>query len=85
MVTERKTRHILHVEERDLSSHGLLEALNAIAAHAEIFQYYQKDELEALVGNLRQLQGTLLVADLTNAQMMDQIRQAVKDDFSIII
>ena len=28
---------VLHIEERDLASVGMLEALNAIAAHSDIF------------------------------------------------
>ena len=37
-------RHVLHVEERDIASVGLLEALDAIAAHNDIFLYYSKEE-----------------------------------------
>ena len=39
-----KVRHVLHVEERDISSVGLLEALDAIAAHNETFLYFTKEE-----------------------------------------
>ena len=35
LIDEKRT--ILHVEERDLTSSGMLEALNAIAAHSDIF------------------------------------------------
>ena len=37
VVNNRKTRQVLHVEERDLSTKDLLWALDAIAAHCEIF------------------------------------------------
>ena len=53
VMANRKVHQVLHVEERDLSTKELLEALDAIAAHNDIFQYYSKEELESMVGNLR--------------------------------
>ena len=35
LVEDKRT--VLHVEERDLTSAGILDALNAIAAHSDIF------------------------------------------------
>ena len=35
LVEDKRT--VLHIEERDLTSSGMLEALNAIAAHSDIF------------------------------------------------
>ena len=54
VMTMQRTRHVLHVEQRDVSSKELLMALNALAAHAEIFQYFTKEELDYLVNARRQ-------------------------------
>lgn len=85
VVSNPKTRHVLHVEERDLSTKDLLEALDAIAAHNELFQFYQKEELESMVSVLRQVHGSLLVNDKTNAQMIDQMRTMICEDLTILI
>lgn len=61
---------MLHIEERDISSKELLDALDALAAHYEILQYYTKEELEIMQNNLRETQGQLY-ADRTNAQITD--------------
>ena len=70
----KKSKKVLHVEERDLSSEGLLEALNSIAAHNEIFLYYTKEETQGMIGAMRQELGPLLVNDHTNAQILDVVR-----------
>ena len=49
VVSGKRTRHVLHVEQRDVSSYELLEALDALAAHSEIFQYFTREELDSLV------------------------------------
>ena len=53
VISDLRTKHILHVEERDLSSKELLQALDAIAAHGEIFQFFSKEEIESMIGGLR--------------------------------
>ena len=67
VIYENRTKYVLHIEERDLSSKELLAALDAIAAHGEIFQFFSKEEIESMVGSLRSIIGTLLVNDQTNA------------------
>ena len=47
-------RTVMHVEERDLIDKGILEALNAIAAHNDIFQLFSREELDAMLTNARQ-------------------------------
>ena len=51
IANERKSRFVLHIEERDLATVGILDALNGIAAHSEIFYYFSKEELEMLISN----------------------------------
>ena len=82
---ERRTRHVLHVEERDISSRELLEALDAIAAHGELFQLYSREEMELMTSSHRQRLGPLLATDLTSAQVKDLIRQQLRDDFTMLI
>ena len=53
VISDLRTKHILHVEERDLSSKELLQALDAIAAHGEIFQFFSKEEIDSMISGLR--------------------------------
>ena len=85
VMNEPDQHFVLHVEERDLSCQGMLESLNAIAAHNEIFQYFSKEEQESLVSNLRQQKGALLVNEQTNAQILDCYRQRVKEKLKTLI
>lgn len=79
------TRIVLHIEERDLASDGILDALNAIAAHNDIFEMFTREEIDGLVNNLRQLKGPLVSADQTVSQLQDNLRARVKEQLTMLI
>ena len=69
-----KIRHVLHVEERDMATSDILQALDALAAHSEIFQYYSKEEIESMIDNVRNTSGVMHLREHTDAQILDLIR-----------
>ena len=65
---------MLHVEERDMATSDILQALDALAAHSEIFQYYSKEEIESMIDNVRNTSGVMHLREHTDAQILDLIR-----------
>ena len=49
---ETKSRCVIHLIERDFID-GVLDILESLAAHGELFQLFNQEEMELLINQLR--------------------------------
>ena len=82
---ESKQRACLHIQERDLGSIETLRALNALAAHGELFSYFSKEEMEQLVQASKLNFGGSKAKEQTHSQVQEDIRQKLKEDLHVLV
>ena len=73
-VIDSPKRTILHIEERNIVTKGLVQALESIAAHGEAFDMYSKEEIDSLVGAFRIRFGQNNGLTLSDSQYLELMR-----------
>ena len=86
-IIDGNERNVLHVEERDLYNKDILQAINSLAAHNELFSFFSHEELETLTGFVDQYYKTVQRTDEikdADTLYMDIFRQKLYKDFHMI-
>lgn len=73
---ETKSRAVLHLIERDFIE-GVLDTINGLAAHGELFQLFNTEELEAMLNQVRYktFSTNLRGKERTESQTLEEIRE----------
>ena len=64
----------MHIEERNIVTKGLVQALESIAAHGEAFDMYSKEEIDSMVGAFRIKFGQNNGLTLSDSQYLELMR-----------
>ena len=76
---------MLNVQECDLLQPGLFEDLNALAAHGELLEIFDREQLEQLVHQGRFVFSRNRDKEKSREQILECIRQKCREDFKIFL
>ena len=72
---ESQSRAVLHVQQRDLTTDQILDALDSIAAHGEVFNFFSKEELDSILSQSKFTSSLKnLPKERTNSQLLEEVR-----------